>query len=234
MNCLITGASRGLGKIIAQKLTQAGHRAAIHCKTSLDEARQVALTLNHALCFQAELSCQDAIDAMINALKRQWGRLDVLVNNAGITEEKLIIKTEESQWEQIMSVNLKAPMRLIKEALPLMQHNGGHIINIASYAGVKGREGLGAYAASKAGLIGLTKALAVELAVFNIRVNAVLPGFLPTSMGLGASEKAKTTALQSSLLKRFSDPSEVADFIDYLIHTQGITGQIFNIDSRIL
>ncbi|RMD53552.1 MAG: SDR family oxidoreductase, partial [Nitrospirae bacterium] len=167
-------------------------------------------------------------------IKHIWDRIDVLINNAGITEEKLLIKMEEEDFLRVLGVNLKGAFFITKELLPLMIKHGGHIIYISSISALKGQIGLASYSASKAGLIGVMRSLSRELAPYNIRVNAILPGYMMTDMGCGASEIAKHRALEESLLRRYTDPEEVADFIEYLINTKGVTGQVFNIDSRII
>jgi 3-oxoacyl-[acyl-carrier protein] reductase len=116
----------------------------------------------------------------------------------------------------------------------MMNQKSGHIINISSYAGIKGKKGLSAYSVSKAGLIGLTKSCAKELAGYNVMVNAVLPGYMITDMGMESSARGKDTALKESMLKEFTDPDNVAGFIAYLSETKGVTGQIFNLDSRVM
>lgn len=169
---------------------------------------------------------------MAGAVRRQWGGVDVLVNNAGITRDALLIKQKETDWDDIMKTNLGGAFHMIRAFVPLM-HRGGHVVNISSYSGLKGKEGQGAYSASKAALLGLTKAAAHELAALDIRVNAVLPGYLPTSMGEKAAA-AMERAKEASLLNTLSNPEEVARFIVYLSGTTHITGQVFSLDSRII
>ena len=147
----------------------------------------------------------------------KWGRIDVLVNNAGITKEALLLKTSEYDFDEVMDTNLKGAFNFMRAvALHMVKQKNGHIINISSIAGLKGKSGLSAYSASKAGLIGLTMSAARELSEHNVMVNAVLPGYMLTDMGIESNEKAKEIALYDSLMKEFSDPYNVAEFICYL------------------
>ncbi|MCI0469943.1 MAG: SDR family oxidoreductase, partial [Nitrospirae bacterium] len=169
---------------------------------------------------------------MADAVKENWGKVDVLVNNAGLIKDSILMRTSEEDWDRVIDVNLKGVFNAISVFAPLM-NDGGHIINISSYSGLKGREGQSAYSASKAALLGLTKSAAIELAGYKIRVNAVLPGYMPTRMGM-SSDEAMQKARTESLLKTISDPMEAAGFIVWLSKTDNITGQIFCLDSRIV
>ena len=232
--CLITGVSGGLGKVIAEVLASSGYKTGIHYHNNFEKAQALANTLPESILIQGDLGQAQDIETIRAVLQKQWGVLDVLINNAAVTVEKLILKTGEEMFQNLLAVNLRGPALLTKALIPLMEKQGGHVINIISLAGVKGRAGLGAYSASKAGLIGLTKTLAVELACYNIRVNAVAPGFLMTPMGKEASAGARKAALKDSLLNRYGELEEIAWFIDYLIRTECITGQVFHLDSRIV
>jgi 3-oxoacyl-[acyl-carrier protein] reductase len=168
------------------------------------------------------------------ALSR-FGRLDVLINCAGITRSSLIAKLDITEYQDVIDTNLKGCFNTIKAvSKPMMEERHGHIINISSIQGTRGNAGQAAYSASKAGLIGLTKAAAVELAPEGIQVNAVLPGYMLTDMGQNASDKAKDAALRDNLLKRYAEPDEVADFIFHLAGMKAVSGQVFNLDSRII
>jgi 3-oxoacyl-[acyl-carrier protein] reductase len=199
------------------------------------EAEDVASQISEALVLQADVRDYKDIKAIVDEVIDTWGRIDVLVNNAGITKESLLIKTSEQDFVDVINTNLKGPFNFIRNVgRQMMKQKGGHIINISSYAGIKGKEGLTAYSASKAGLIGLTKTSAKELSRYNVMVNAVLPGYMLTDMGADSSEKAKEQALKESIAKEYSDPDRVAEFICNLSETKGITGQVFNLDSRII
>jgi len=250
MVCLITGSSRGLGKAIALSLGRRGHRVVIHYRYKKREAEEAASQIKESMVLQADVRNFNEVKFLVDEVVKQWGRIDVLVNNAGITKEALLLKASEKDFDKLMDTNLKGPFNLIRAVAPHMTklfpephfEKGGqggifdarHIINISSIAGVQGKAGLSAYSASKAGIIGLTMSAAKEFSEYNIMVNAVLPGYMLTDMGMASNEKAKELALQDSLVKSFSDPNTVAEFICYLSEIKGITGQVFNLDSRIL
>ena len=235
MVCLITGSSRGLGKELALYFGKKGYRIAVHCKESRTEAEDVASQAGESIVLQADVRVYKDIKTIVDKVIDRWGMIDVLVNNAGITKEALLIKTSEQDFDDVINTNLKGPFNLIRAVgRQMMKQKSGHIINISSYAGVKGKEGLSAYSASKAGLIGLTKTAAMELSRYNIMVNAVLPGFMLTDMGADSSSRAKEKALKESLVKEYSNPEKVAEFIGNLSEAGGITGQVFNLDSRVV
>ena len=230
---VITGGARGLGREIAFALHYNGYRVAINYLHSDGPAQELGARFGDAaLLFKADVgNCCEVLD-MAACVQRQWGNVDVLVNNAGITVDALCIKQAEDEWDAIMRSNLKGAFNMIKSFAPLMQR-GGHIVNISSYSGLKGKAGQSAYSGSKAALFGLTKTAAIELAQYNIKVNAVLPGYMPTEMGTQAV-KSLTLAREESLLHTLGDPAEVARFISFLIDTETITGQVFSLDSRII
>ena len=235
MVCLITGSSRGLGRSIALALGKRGHRVVIHFRDKKSEAEAVASKIKESIVLQADVRNFNEVKSLVDEVVKQWGDIDVLVNNAGITKEALLMKTTEKDFDMVIDTNLKGAFNFICAAAPYMvKQKSGHIISISSFAGLKGKAGLSAYSASKAGLIGLTMSAAQELSEHNIMVNAVLPGYMLTDMGIESNEKAKELALHDSLVKEFSDPDNVAEFICYLSGTTGITGQVFNLDSRIL
>lgn len=235
MVCLVTGSSRGLGKAIALAFGKKGHRVVVHCKEKQSEAEEVASKIKESLVIKTDVKDIRQVKALVDEVISKWGRIDVLVNNAGITKESLLIKTSEKDFDEIVNTNLKGPFNFTQAVgRYMMKQKSGHIIYISSYAGVKGKEGLSVYAASKAGLIGLTKTAARELSRSNIMVNAVLPGYMLTDMGIDSSESGKKLALKDSLVKDFSAPGSAAEFICYLAGTNGITGQVFNLDGRIL
>ena len=165
-------------------------------------------------------------------LGQAWGRLDLLVNNAGISRDALMPRTTLEDWDAHMDVNLRGPFNMTRALGGLMASNGGgHIINVSSRSAQAGKAGQAAYSASKAALIGFTLSAARELAPAGIRVNAVLPGYLPTDMGR-AAPLAMEAARGQSLLGCLGDPQEVASFIGWLAGTSAVTGQVFSIDSR--
>ncbi|MBI5665849.1 MAG: SDR family NAD(P)-dependent oxidoreductase [Nitrospirae bacterium] len=235
MVSLVTGSSRGLGKDVALAFGKRGHKVIVHYKDNKTDAEAVASMIDESIALKADVRVKHEVETLVDDVIKAWGRIDVLVNNAGVTKEALLLKTSEQDFDSIMNTNLKGPFNFTRAVSPYMtKQKSGHIINISSYAGVKGKEGLSVYSASKAGLIGLTKTAALELAEYNIMVNAVLPGYMLTDMGEDSSARAKETALRDSLLDEFSNAEAVAEFICYLSGTSGMTGQVFNLDSRIL
>jgi 3-oxoacyl-[acyl-carrier protein] reductase len=236
---IITGASRGLGRDIALRFGCSGWSVAVNYASDAKAASKVSDEINASggvsLLFQADVSDSPQVDGMVAGTLERFGRIDVLVNNAGIAEPGLIAKLTGEGWDRTLDVNLKGAFNTIKAvSKTMMKQRSGHIINISSILGIRGKAGQAAYSASKAGLIGLTKAAAVELAPRDIQVNAVLPGYMLTGMGTGASEKYRQEALADNLLKRFSEPAEVADFIYHLCGMKTVSGQVFNLDSRVI
>ncbi len=235
MVCLITGSSRGLGKSIAIAMGKKGHNVIVHYKDDKSGAEYVSSQIRESMMIKADVRDAGEVKTLVEDVIEKLGRIDVLVNNAGITRESLLIKTSERDFDEVVDTNLKGPFNLIRAVgRHMIKQRSGHIVNISSYAGVKGKEGLSAYSASKAGLIGLTKTAARELSRYNILVNAVLPGYMLTDMGNDSSEKGRELALKESLVKAYSSPDNVAGFICKLIENKGISGQVFNLDSRII
>ncbi len=235
MICLVTGSSRGLGQAIALAFSKRGHKVVIHFKDSYKKAEHVASLIKESLLLSADVRDFKQVKDLTDKVVKKWGGIDILVNNAGVTKEALLIKTSEKDFDDTVNTNLKGPFNFIRSvSRVMMKQKSGHIINISSIAGLKGKSGLSAYSASKAGLIALTLTSAKELSRYHIAVNAVLPGYMLTDMGTGSSDKTKQKALNDSLLKTFSDPDNVSEFISYLSETSGITGQVFNLDSRII
>jgi 3-oxoacyl-[acyl-carrier protein] reductase len=235
MVCLITGSSRGLGRSIALALGKKGHQTVIHYKEEKREAENVASQIKESMARKADVRNYQEVKSLVDEIISKWGRIDLCVNNAGITKESLLLRTSEEEFNDMVDTNLKGPFNVMRAAVPFMvNQKSGHIINISSIAGVNGKPGLSAYSASKAGLIGLTVSAARELSRYNIMVNAVLPGYMLTDMGLSSSKKAKELALRNSLVKDFSSPDNAAAFVCYLSEMKWVTGQVFNLDSRII
>jgi len=236
---IVTGASHGLGRAVALRFGLEGWNVAVNYFSSEEEAERASNEIiksgGDAFAFRADVRDLSQVEAMVDATIKRWGRIDVLVNNAGVGTGGLMVKLSEATWDAVVDTNLKGAFNCIKAASKyFIKQRSGHVINISSILGVRGKTGQAAYTSSKAGLIGLTKAAAVELAPRNIQVNAVLPGYMLTDMGNTASEKAKDEALSDNLLKRYSDPAEVADFICHLAGMKAVSGQVFNLDSRII
>jgi len=235
MVCLITGSSRGLGRAIALAFGRKGHQVVVHYKEKSAEAGDVSAQIKESMALKADVRDFNEVKSLVDEVIKKWGRIDILVNNAGITKEALLLRTSEKDLDEIIATNLKGPFNFIRAVAPYMiKQTSGHIINISSIVGLKGKQGLSAYSASKAGLIGLTLTLAKELSRYSIMVNAVLPGYMLTDMGVAGSNKARELTLADSIIRRFSDPETIAQFIVYLSETSGITGQVFNLDSRIM
>jgi 3-oxoacyl-[acyl-carrier protein] reductase len=235
MVCLITGSSRGLGRSIALAFGKRGHQVVVHYKENRVEAEDVALQIEEAMALQADVRKFEEVRSLVDKVMSRWSRIDLCVNNAGITKEALLVRTSEKEFNNVVDTNLKGPLNVMRAAVPIMvKQKSGHIINISSIAGMKGKAGLSAYSASKAGLIGLTLGAARELSGYQIMVNAVFPGYMLTDMGSSSSDEAKKLALSESLVKDFSNPDEVAGFICHLSETKNVTGQVFNLDSRII
>ena len=248
---IITGASRGLGRAIALKYGREGWSVLINYLEQKKAAEAVAEKVRSldgkAEIYQADVSKAEDVKNMIDTAIKKWGRIDVLINNAAITRDSLLTKMKEEDWDSVLNINLKGTFICIQQAAKIfIQQKNGHIINIASIVGMQGREGQANYSAAKAGLIGLTKAAAIELGEYNIKVNAVIPCYLPTEMGADISDKIKEQIIEKNVLKRYhptltlplegggKEEGEVADFVHYLSTKENISGQVFNLDSRII
>jgi len=232
---LITGGGSGLGKHISRALFGQGYHIAVNYLNSRAEAEEIiAPAGDRAISLKVDVGDSSQVRKMIEQIETSFGRLDVLINNAGIAKDSLLIKQTEAEWDSVIRTNLTGSFNSIRAAAPLMiKSGGGHIINISSYSGLKGRAGQAAYSASKAGLIGLTISAAHELAEQNIRVNAVVPGYMLTGMG-ASSVRAVKQAEEESILKTLSGPAEVACCIALIAGMDYITGQVLSLDSRIL
>lgn len=236
---LITGASRGLGRELAITFGADGWAVLVNYLASGEQADAVVSEIisrgGDALAVKADVSDYAQVERMVGDAMARFGRIDVLVNNAATVRAGLIAKLSESGWDESIDTNLKAAFNTTKAVSRIMmKQRAGHIINISSILGIRGKAGQAAYSASKAGLIGLTRAAAVELAPRGIQANVVIPGYMLTGMGMAGSEKAREDALADNLLKRFSEPSEVAAFVLHLAGMTGVSGQVFNLDSRII
>ncbi|HXX54318.1 MAG TPA: SDR family NAD(P)-dependent oxidoreductase [Thermodesulfovibrionales bacterium] len=231
---VVTGASRGLGREIALTLNHAGYHVAVNYHLSKKEAEQVVRSMSlPSMAIRADVGNLREMEQMAGQVYESWGRVDLLINNAGIARDGLVIRYDESDWDEVMRVNLKGCFNAAKSFTPFMiSSGGGHIIHVSSYSGLKGKAGQAAYSASKASVIGLTLSLAKELAEYNIKVNALLPGYMPTEMGHKAKEAMKKAA-EESLLGTLSSPEAVSGFIAFLAATCTVTGQVFSLDSRI-
>jgi 3-oxoacyl-[acyl-carrier protein] reductase len=232
---LITGAARGLGRHLTEAFLKKGFAVVVNYLQSAASAQElVAGREEYALAVKADIGDAGEVQKMVGRTADYFGRLDIVINNAGITRDNLLLRQTEDEWDEVIRTNLTGCFNVLQAAAPLMMKTGGgHIINISSYSGVKGKAGQPAYSASKAALIGLTLSASRELAGHNIRVNAVLPGYLMTAMGSSAMSAA-ARAKEESIMHTVADPSEVARCILALSALAGVTGQVISLDSRIL
>ena len=236
---IVTGASRGLGRTIALRFGIAGARTVVNYLERQQDAIAVADSITEqggeALALQADVRKGPMVDAMIDEVVKRWGTVDVLVNNAGIIRDGLAVRMSEQEWEDVLSTNLTGPFHCIRSASrAMMRQRSGHIISLASLTGMQGRAGQANYSAAKAGLIGLTRATAREMGRFNIKANAVLPGYLATEMGSSVSGSLRSRVSEENTLGRASTQDEVAEFIYHLSLMNNVSGQVFNLDSRII
>ena len=234
---LVTGASRGIGRAIALTLAAKGYAVALNYAGSQAAAEAVKGEIEaaggKAFTIQGDVSKAEDVDRIFKTIKEEFGQLDVLVNNAGITRDGLLIRMKEESWDAVLSTDLKSDFLAIKAAAQMMMRKKkGSIINIASVVGIMGNIGQANYAAAKAGVIGLTKACAKELAARNIRVNAVAPGFIATDMTDAIPEKNKEAMLTAIPLGRMGLAEDVAKAVSFLASDDAsyITGQVLKVD----
>ncbi|ABY94941.1 3-oxoacyl-[acyl-carrier-protein] reductase [Thermoanaerobacter thermohydrosulfuricus] len=233
----ITGGSRGIGRAIALRLAKDGFNIVVNYSKSDKSAEEVVKEAKEygveAMAVKCDVSKYDEVEKAIDKIVEEFGSIDVVVNNAGITKDNLILKMDESEWDQVIDVNLKGTFNVIKFASKYMiKKRKGKIINITSVVGIMGNAGQANYAASKAGVIGLTKSVAKELANRGITVNAVAPGFIETDMTSVLKDEIKENMLKSIPLKRAGKPEDVAELVAFLASPASdyITGQVINVD----
>jgi 3-oxoacyl-[acyl-carrier protein] reductase len=233
---IVTGATRGIGKAIALKFAQQGSNVVFTYVSSEDKAKALENELV-SLGVKAKAYKSDAADfasaeALVNNTLSDFGKIDVLVNNAGITRDTLLMRMTEQQWDEVINANLKSVFNLTKAVQkPMLKQRSGSIINMSSVVGVKGNAGQANYAASKAGIIGFTKSVALELGSRNIRCNAIAPGFIETEMTAVLDEKVVQSWRDSIPLKRGGTPDDVANLSLFLASEMSayITGQCINV-----
>lgn len=234
---LVTGGSRGIGRAICQKLAVAGADVIVNDICEPDDAKEVLKEIEKLgrknLFIQADVSRAEESKKMIDQAVNAMGKIDILVNNAGITRDNLILRMSEEEWDTVLNINLKGTFNCIQAvSRPMMLARQGVIVNIASVVGIHGNAGQANYSASKAGVIGLTKTVARELASRGIRVNAIAPGFIDTAMTQKLACDVREAIVKQVPLARFGTPEDVADLVVFLASDRAsyITGQVIQID----
>lgn len=237
---LITGATRGIGKGIAEVFAKEGAHVAFTYAGSVDKAKALEEELGKITTvksYQSDASDYDAAQKLAADVIEDFGKIDILINNAGITRDNLMLRMSKDDWDTIIKVNLDSVFYLTKAVIkPMMKARAGSIINMTSVVGVKGNAGQANYAASKAGVIGFSKSIALELGSRNIRCNAIAPGFIETEMTAALDEKTVQGWRDSIPLKRGGQPEDVANACVFLASdlSSYITGQVLNVDGGML
>lgn len=238
---LVTGASKGIGNAIARKFAEQGADVAFTYLSSVEQGealeKELAALGVKAVGYRSDASDFAAAEALINQVVEDFGRLDVLVNNAGVTRDNLLLRMNEEMWDAVININLKSVFNTVKAASrTFMKQRTGTIINLTSVVGIKGNAGQANYAASKAGIIGFTKSVALEFGSRGIRCNALAPGFIETEMTAALDEKTVQTWREAIPLRRGGTPADVADAALFLASDLSgyITGQVLQVDGGML
>ncbi|HDC6499047.1 TPA: 3-oxoacyl-[acyl-carrier-protein] reductase [Staphylococcus aureus] len=236
-SALVTGASRGIGRSIALQLAEEGNNVAVNYAGSKEKAEAVVEEIKakgvDSFAIQANVADADEVKAMIKEVVSQFGSLDVLVNNAGITRDNLLMRMKEQEWDDVIDTNLKGVFNCIQKATPqMLRQRSGAIINLSSVVGAVGNPGQANYVATKAGVIGLTKSAARELASRGITVNAVAPGFIVSDMTDALSDELKEQMLTQIPLARFGQDTDIANTVAFLASDKAkyITGQTIHVN----
>lgn len=236
-SALVTGASRGIGRSIALQLAEEGYNVAVNYAGSKEKAEAVVEGIKakgvDSFAIQANVADADEVKAMIKEVVSQFGSLDVLVNNAGITRDNLLMRMKEQEWDDVIDTNLKGVFNCIQKATPqMLRQRSGAIINLSSVVGAVGNPGQANYVATKAGVIGLTKSAARELASRGITVNAVAPGFIVSDMTDALSDELKEQMLTQIPLARFGQDTDIANTVAFLASDKAkyITGQTIHVN----
>lgn len=233
LTVLITGSSRGIGLGVAKHLASQGHNVILNSRKEIDESilkefEEYGVKVGTAI---GNISDFNVAKELIDAAKAEFGQIDVLINNAGITRDGLMMRMSEEDFNSVIQTNLNGTFNMCRHITPIMlKQKSGTIINLSSIVGVMGNAGQVNYAASKAGVIGLTKALARELSSRAITVNAIAPGFIETDMTDQLSDRVKDSMLTQIPLKRFGQVEEIAQTVDFLINNHYITGQVIEVN----
>lgn len=237
---LITGATRGIGKRIAEMYAEQGAKVAFTYAGSVEKAQELEAALSSVTQikgYQSDASDYDAAQKLIDDVMEEFGKIDILINNAGITKDNLLLRMSKEDWDKVMRINLDSVFNLTKAVIkPMMKAKSGSIINMTSVVGISGNAGQSNYAASKAGVIGFTKSIALELGSRNIRCNAVAPGFIETEMTSVLDEKTIQGWRDQIPLKRLGQTENVANACVFLGSEMAsyITGQTLNVDGGML
>jgi 3-oxoacyl-[acyl-carrier protein] reductase len=239
-HAIVTGAARGIGKAIALDLAKSGLDVVVS-DVLLEEAEQVAGEIKalgvQALAIKTDVSNAEDVENLVKTTVNQWGSVDFLVNNAGVTRDNLAVRMSEKEWDMVLNINLKGTFLCSQAAAKeMMKKRFGRIVNIASVSGILGTAGQANYASSKAGVIALTKSFARELGKRNITINAIAPGFILTEMTEQLSDKVKEEYVSNIPLKRAGTPDDIAGAVRFLISPSAsyITGTIINVSGGLL
>lgn len=237
---LVTGASRGIGRAIVEELASQGAYVIINYSGNEQAASEVLDSITkmgkRASLYRCNVGNYEEVKQMIETIVKEHKTIDIIVNNAGITRDNLLLKMSEQEFDDVITTNLKGAFNTIKHASRYMlKQRSGKIINISSVSGITGNAGQANYSAAKAGIIGMTKAVAKELASRNITVNAVAPGFIQTDMTDALSDAIKEKVEDTIPLKKMGQPGDIAKMVSYLASSQGdyVTGQVFQVDGGI-
>jgi 3-oxoacyl-[acyl-carrier protein] reductase len=232
-SALVTGSTRGIGRAIAETLARSGAKVAVVGRDR-GRAEEVATQLGGASKgFSCDIGDIGSVTKLVEDVEKELGGVDILVNNAGLTRDNLLMRLKDDDWDAVLDANLRGAFVAIRAATRgMMKRRWGRVINIASVVGIVGNKGQANYAASKAGLIGLTKSVAKELASRNILANAVAPGFIETDMTAAMTPEARTTLSQQIPLERLGTPNDIAGIVGFLAseYAAYITGQVFVVD----
>ncbi len=238
---VVTGGRRGIGLAIVEMLTRRGAEVVMGDRT-IDESTKVAeVVAEDCQCrvkaMQVDVSDPESVQALVDTTLKEFGRIDILVNNAGVTRDTLIMRMSEEDWDFVLDINLKGTFNCCKAVVrPMMKQRYGRIVNISSVSGLAGQAGQANYSASKAGVIGLTKALAREVASRNITVNAVAPGFVPTALTVDLPQELKDGMMKLIPLGRWGKPEEIASAVTFLASDDAayVTGQVLSVDGGMM